>query len=53
MLRRPNLRIPAPKINERLSVESSVLSDPGEQRREVLLRETLEPVRALPHGPIV
>ena len=39
VLRRPDLRIPAPKIDERLPVERSVLGNAREQRGEVLLRK--------------
>ena len=53
VLRRPHLRIPASKINERLTVERGVLGNAREQRREVLLRKPFEPMRALPHRPIV
>ena len=53
VLRRPDLRIPAPEIDERLPVERSVLGNPSEQRSEVLLRKPFEPVRAFPHRPIV
>jgi hypothetical protein len=53
VLGRPNLRVPAPKIDERLPVERSVLGNASEQRREVLLRKPFEPMGALPHRPIV
>jgi hypothetical protein len=53
VLRRPHLRIPAPKIDERLPLERRMLGNAREQRREVLLRKPFEPVRALPHRPIV
>lgn len=44
--RRPDLRIPAPEVDERLPLERSVLGNASEQRREVLLRKPLEPVGA-------
>jgi hypothetical protein len=53
MLRRPDLGVPAPKVDKRLPVESSVLGHLGEQRGEVLLREPLDAVRGRSHGAIV
>jgi hypothetical protein len=38
VLGRADFRVPAPEIDERLPVECRVLSNAGEQRREVLLR---------------
>jgi hypothetical protein len=49
VLRRPDLGIPAPEIDEWLPVERSVLGNLGKQRGEVLLRKTLDPVRAGSH----
>jgi hypothetical protein len=51
--KRPNLRIPAPEIDRRLSFERRVLGNLSEQRSEVLLGKPLESVRAWPHRPIV
>jgi hypothetical protein len=53
MLRRPNLRVPAPEVDEGLPVERSVLGDLRQERGEVLLREPIEPIGWRPHGPIV
>jgi hypothetical protein len=53
VLRRPDLRIPASKINERLTVERGVLGNASEKRREVLLREPVNPVRSCSHWSIV
>ena len=53
VLWRPNLRVPAPEIDERLALERSVLGHAREQRGEVLLRESLEPVGTGPHWAIV
>ena len=49
VLRRPDLRVPASKIDERLPLERRVLGDARQQLREVLLREPLERVGAGPH----
>ena len=48
MLRRPNLGIPAPEVDERLPLERSVQGNLRQQRREVLLGETFDPVRRSP-----
>ncbi len=53
VLRRPDLGIPAPEVDERLPVERSVLGDLRQERGEVLLREPIEPVGRRPHRPIV
>jgi hypothetical protein len=53
VLRRADLGIPAPEIDERLPLEPRVLGDTSEQRREVLLRKPFEPVRTGPHRAIV
>jgi hypothetical protein len=53
VLRRPDLGIPAPKINERIAVKGSVFGDASEQRSEVLLGEPFDPVRSRSHGAIV
>ena len=53
VLRRPDLGIPAPEVDERLPVERSVLGDLRQERGEVLLREPFEPVGRRPHRPIV
>jgi beta-glucuronidase len=41
--RRPDLRVPAPEIDERLPLAPRLLRDAREQRGEVLLRKPLEP----------
>ena len=51
VLRRPDLGVPAPEVDERLSLERRVPRDLGEQRREVLLREALDSIRRRTHGP--
>jgi hypothetical protein len=51
--RRPDLRVPAPEVDERLSFESRVPRDLREERREVLLREPIEELRSRPHRRIV
>jgi hypothetical protein len=51
--RRSNLRVPAPKINERLPVERSVLCNAREERSEVLLRKPFDAVGGRPHRAIV
>ncbi len=53
VLRRPDLGVPAPEVDERLPVERGVLGDLRQERGEVLLREPVEPVGRRPHGPIV
>jgi hypothetical protein len=42
--RRPDLRIPAAEVDERLAVRGSGRSDTLEQRHEVLLRKALQPL---------
>jgi hypothetical protein len=53
VLRRPDLRVPPPEIDERLPFERRVLRNARQQRREVLLREPFQPVRRRAHPPIV
>jgi hypothetical protein len=53
VLRRPDLGIPAPEVDERLPVERSVLGDLRQERGEVLLREPIEPLGTRAHRPIV
>jgi hypothetical protein len=53
VLRRPDLGIPAPEVDEGLSAECSVLRDLRQERREVLLRKPVEPVGRRAHRPIV
>ena len=53
VLRRPNLGIPAPKIDERLPVERRGRGNASQQRGEVLLRKTLDPIRRWSHRTIV
>lgn len=53
MLRRPNLGIPAPEIDERLAVERSGRGNASKQRGEVLLRKPFDPIRRWPHWAMV
>ena len=53
VLRRPHLGIPAAEVDERLPLQRGVLGDDRQQRREILLREPFERVRAGSHRAIV
>jgi hypothetical protein len=46
---RPDLRIAAAEIEDRLAVARRSLRDAGQEIREVLRREPLEASRRLPH----
>src|SRR5439155_1975761 len=49
LLRRPDLRIPTPEVDERLSSIGCRGGDPGQQSGEVLLGQPPDPVRGLAH----
>jgi hypothetical protein len=53
ILRRPNLGIPAPEVDERLSLERGRLRNPRQQRGEVLLRKPAEAVWPPAHRAIL
>ncbi len=53
VLRRPNLRIPAPKVDDRLPPECRVPGNLSEQRSEVLLGQPFDAVWGRAHGAIV
>jgi hypothetical protein len=49
MLGRPDLRIPASKVDERLPTRQGCRSNPRKQGREVLIRQPPNPIRDLAH----
>src|SRR5207244_3060499 len=49
VLRRADLRVPAPEVDERLSLGGRRHGDAGQERHEVLLRQPLNPFRRLAH----
>ena len=53
VLWRPDLRVPAPEVDEWLPLERSVPSNLRQQRREVLLRKPLDALRRWSHRPIL
>ena len=53
VLRRPDLRVPAPEVDERLPLERRVPGNLSQQRREVLLRKPFDAVRRGSHRAIV
>ena len=51
--RRPDLRVPATEVDERVALTRGFLGDAAEQLREVLLGKPLDSIRTPPHRAIV
>jgi hypothetical protein len=53
VLRRPELRVPAPEIDQMLPLERGVPGNLRQERREVLLRQPFDSLGRLPHRAIL